>query len=108
MPQEQTLPTNPEAEVAILGAILLDNSCFNQAAAVVSENDFSLDSHRRIYRAMAELIERCGRVDMVTLTEQLQLRQEMEAGGGHGYIASLTDGLPRVKNISTDTRIVSE
>src|SRR5260370_30421059 len=57
---------------------------------------------------MAELIERGGRVDMVTLTEQLQLRQEMEAVGGHGYIASLTDGLPRVKNISSYTRIVKE
>src|SRR5260370_22385040 len=57
---------------------------------------------------MAELIERGGRVDMVTLTEQLQLREEIEAVGGHGYIASLTDGLPRVKNISSYTRIVKE
>src|SRR6478672_2160661 len=53
MKNSDTLPCNPAAEVAVLGAILLDNQCFNQAAAVIAEEDFSLDTHRRIYRAMA-------------------------------------------------------
>jgi replicative DNA helicase len=102
------LPTNPEAETAILGAILLDNACFNQAAAAVSEEDFSLDSNRRIFRAITALIERGARVDYVTLTEQLQSTGELKHCGGAAYVTSLTDGLPRVKNIAQYARIVKE
>jgi replicative DNA helicase len=85
----------------------LDNSCFNQAAALITEDDFSLDSHRRIYRAMVELIERGARVDYVTLVEHLGL-QQVEFCGGVAYITSLTDGLPRVKNIEQYARIIRE
>ena len=105
---EKSLPTNPEAETAILGAILLDNGCYNQAASTVSEEDFSLDSNRRIFRAMTALIERGARVDYVTLTEQLQSHGELKHCGGVGYVLSLTDGLPRVKNIAQYARIVKE
>jgi replicative DNA helicase len=96
---EKLLPTNPEAETAILGAILLDNNCYNQAAASVSEEDFSLDSHRCIFRAMTELIERGSRVDFVTLVEHLG-PDEIKRCGGVAWVTSLTDGLPRVKNIA--------
>ncbi len=108
MTPKRTLPANAEAEVAILGAILLDNACFNQAAAGVNEDDFSLDSHRRIFRAITALIERGARVDFVTLTEQLQSGDELKHCGGAAYVLSLTDGLPRVKNIAQYARIVRE
>jgi replicative DNA helicase len=91
----------------VLGAILLDNQCFNQAAAVIAEEDFSLDTHRRIYRAMAELLERGARVDYVTLTEQLGA-DGVKMCGGAAYVTSLTDGLPRVRNIRNYAQIVRE
>ena len=91
----------------MLGAILLDNQCFNQAAAVIAEEDFSLDTHRRIYRAMAELLERGARVDYVTLTEQLGA-DGVKLCGGAAYVTSLTDGLPRVRNIRNYAQIVRE
>jgi hypothetical protein len=47
--QISSLPTNAEAERTILGAILLDNAAFNEAAQHLTSADFSLDSHRRIY-----------------------------------------------------------
>jgi replicative DNA helicase len=107
MKTDKLLPTNPEAETAVLGAILLDNACFNQAAAAVSEEDFSLDSNRRIFRAMTELIERGSRVDFVTLVEHLG-PDELKHCGGVAWVTSLTDGLPRVKNIAQYARIVKE
>jgi replicative DNA helicase len=107
MKKSETLPCNPAAEVAVLGAILLDNQCFNQAAAVIAEEDFSLDTHRRIYRAMAELLERGARVDYVTLTEQLGA-DGVKMCGGAAYVTSLTDGLPRVRNIRNYAQIVRE
>jgi replicative DNA helicase len=52
-----TLPANVEAERSILGAILLDNLAYNQAAEHLRPDDFSLDSHRRIYSRMVDLAE---------------------------------------------------
>jgi replicative DNA helicase len=102
------LPASTEAERAILGAILLDNSSYSQAAEALRADDFSLDSHRRIYLRIAELAETGRPVDFITLTEQLNQHREVESVGGHAYVTSLTDGLPRVKNIEHYVKIVKE
>src|SRR6266545_6046403 len=90
------LPVNIEAERSILGAILLDNFCYTQAAAMHTD-DFSLDSHRRIFSRMVELSESGRAIDYVTLSEELSRHKELEAIGGVSYLASLTDGLPKVQ-----------
>jgi replicative DNA helicase len=102
------MPSNVEAERAILGAILLDNDAYNQAAEFLQAEDFSLDSHRRIYLRMVELAETGRPVDFVTLTEQLGQNNEIEAIGGSAYVMSLTDGLPRVRNIEHYVKIVKD
>lgn len=105
---DRGLPANAEAERAVLGAILLDNLTYSQAAEHLNPDDFSLDSHRRIYMRMVELSESSRPIDFVTLTEQLGLHKEIEAVGGVAYVTSLTDGLPRVKNIEQYVRIVKD
>ncbi|HET6933196.1 MAG TPA: replicative DNA helicase [Candidatus Angelobacter sp.] len=105
---DRGLPASVEAERAILGAILLDNSSYPQAAEFLRAEDFSLDSHRRIYLRMMELAETGRPIDFVTLTEQLGQHKEIEAVGGVAYVTSLTDGLPRVKNIEQYVRIVRD
>ncbi len=102
------LPANEDAERAILGAILLDNSTHPQAAEHLQADDFSLDSHRRIYLRMMELAESGRAIDFVTLTEQLGQHNEIESVGGTVYVMSLTDGLPRVRNIEQYVRIVKD
>ncbi len=110
--QERTLdrglPASIDAERAILGACLLDNFALSQAEESLRADHFSLDSHRRIYLRMLELSERNVAIDFVTLTEELQQHREVEAVGGVAYITSLTDGLPRVKNISQYVEIVRD
>jgi replicative DNA helicase len=69
-----TLPANVEAERSILGAILLDNFAYNQAAEHLRIEDFSLDSHRRIYSRMVDLAESSRPIDMITLIEELDRR----------------------------------
>ena len=59
-----SLPANVEAERSILGAILLDNLAYNQAAEHLRPDDFSLDSHRRIYSRMVDLAESSRPIDM--------------------------------------------
>src|SRR5689334_25033581 len=94
-----TLPANVEAERSILGAILLDNFAYNQAAEHLRIEDFALDSHRRIYSRMVDLAESSRPIDLVTLSEELSRRREVEAVGGVAYLTSSTDGLPRRPNI---------
>ena len=105
---ERGLPASADAERAILGAILLDNHSYNEAAEKISADDFSLDSHRRIYSRMAELIESGRAVDIVTLAEELGRRKEVESIGGVAYLASLTEGLPRRVSIEEYVRIVKD
>jgi replicative DNA helicase len=105
---DRGLPASAEAERAVLGAILLDNQAYPQAAEFLRAEDFSLDSHRRIYLRMMELAESGRAIDFVTLTEQLGQHKEIESVGGVAYVTSLTDGLPRVKNIEQYVKIVKD
>ena len=91
---ERGLPVSMEAERSILGAILLDNSLYDQAAEHLTPDDFSLDAHRRIYSRMRDLQETGRPVDMITLVEELDRRKEVEAIGGVAYLSSLIDGVP--------------
>lgn len=102
------LPSNLEAERSVLGAILLDNSAYNQAGALLTPDDFFLDSHRRLFRRIMELADRSCPADLVTLCEELMKHNELEAVGGASYLSSLTDGLPRLSNIEHYAKIVKD
>jgi replicative DNA helicase len=103
-----TLPANIEAERSILGAILLDNLAYNQAAEHLRAEDFSLDSHRRIYARMADLAESSRPIDMITLVEELDRRKELQAIGDVAYISSLLDGVPDRPSIEHYIKIVRD
>ena len=106
---ERGLPANIDAERSILGAILLDNFTYTQASSEnLQADDFSLDSHRRIYARITELADTGRPVDLVTLAEELSRRKEVEAIGGVAYLSSLTDGLPHRPNIEQYVRIVKD
>ena len=102
------LPANIDAEKTILGAILLDNAAHSEAAEKLEADDFSLDSHRRIYMRMSELIDAQRSVDIVTLANELARYKEVESVGGVAYLASLTEGLPRRPVIEEYIRIVKD
>jgi replicative DNA helicase len=102
------LPANVDAERTILGAILLDNAAHSEAGEKLTPDDFSLDSHRRIYMRMTELLDAQRPVDIVTLSAELERNKEREAVGGVAYLASLTEGLPRRPVIEEYVRIVKD
>ncbi len=105
---EKTLPHSAEAERAVLGAVLLDNRVFDQAAELLVGEDFYLESHRRIFDTIVSLAGASRAIDILTLREELTRRTDLEAVGGVAYIASLVDGVPRVANIKHYARIVKE
>lgn len=102
------LPSNVEAERSILGAILLDNFAYNQAAEHLRTEDFSLDSHRRIYARMVDLAESSRPIDMITLIEELERHKELQAIGDVGYVSSLVEGVPERPSIEHYVRIVRD
>ena len=102
------LPSNVDAERSVLGAILLDNAAYNQAASHLSPDDFFLDSHRRLFTRIMGLADRSRPIDLVTLCEDLMQNSELESVGGATYISSLTDGLPRFANIEHYAKIVKD
>jgi replicative DNA helicase len=102
------LPANIDAEKTILGAILLDNTAHSEAAERLEPDDFSLDSHKRIFLRMSELMNEQRAVDIVTLANELARAKEIEAVGGVAYLASLTEGLPMRPVIEDYIRIVKD
>jgi replicative DNA helicase len=102
------LPANIDAERTILGAVMLDNAAHSEAAEKIDADDFSLDSHRRIFLRMSDLMNSRRPVDIVTLAEELAKNKEVESVGGVAYLASLTEGLPRRPVIEEYIRIVKD
>src|SRR6266403_1778943 len=105
---EKPLPNNLDAERSVLGAILLDNHALNPAIEHLRPEDFFLDQHRRVFTQMIALGEVQQAIDLVTLTEELNRKGDLEASGGAPYLASLADGMPKVSNIEHYARIVKE
>jgi len=103
-----TLPANVEAEKSILGAILLDNFAYNQAAEHLRVEDFSLDSHRRIYSRMVDLSESSRPIDMITLIEELERHKDLQAIGDVAYVSSLVEGVPERPSIEHYVKIVRD
>ena len=101
-------PQNLEAESSVLGGILLENDAINVVLEVLRPEDFYRESHRKIFRAMIELLDRNEPVDLITLSDFLKGRNELEAVGGTSYLASLADFVPTAANISYYARIVRE
>jgi replicative DNA helicase len=103
-----TLPANVEAERSILGAILLDNFAYNQAAEHLRTEDFSLDSHRRIYARMIDLAESSRPIDMITLIEELERHKDLQPIGDVAYVSSLVEGVPERPSIEHYVKIVRD
>jgi len=107
---ERGLPASPEAEKAVLGAVLLDNYAYELISDTLSADDFSVDANRRIYQRMIAL--RRGApprpIDYTTLTEELLATKELDVIGGVSYLSTLTDGLPRAVNTEHHARIVKD
>src|ERR1035441_5360584 len=91
---ERTVPHNLEAERALLGSILLDNSALNSALETLSKDDFFSAAHRVTFEKMAEISEKNRTIDLVTLCEELSKDGLIEKSGGAAYLAALTDGVP--------------
>ncbi len=101
-------PHSLEAEQAILGGLMLDNSAWDQVADSITEEDFYRHDHQIIYRAIAELAAQNKPLDVVTLSEWLDNNGELETVGGLAYLGGLAKNTPSAANIKAYAAIVRE
>ncbi len=101
-------PQNIDAEISVLGGVLVNNAVLDQILDVLEESDFYKDSHRVVYTAMREMHEKTIAIDYLTLEDHLRSKQLLESCGGAAFITSLTDAVPTTRNIMHYAGIVRD
>jgi replicative DNA helicase len=105
---DRQMPYAPEAEISVLGGMLIDGDAVAKAMEVVDDTMFYREGNRRIFRSMARLFQRGQVIDPVTLREELQKTDELDSVGGYAYLSELLDAVPTAANIEYHARIVRE
>lgn len=101
-------PHSIEAEQAVLGGVMLENTTWERVVELLSEPDFYRHDHRLIFRALASLASRNQPFDVVTLAEELDRDGLIDQVGGLAYLGQLAKNTPSVANISAYTHIIRE
>ncbi len=99
-------PHNLEAEVAALGALLLNEEALPVVLRYLRPDDFYRPAHRRIFEAIVALFNRSDPVDLITLTDEMERSASLDACGGASYVSGLTSGVPTSANIEYYARLV--
>jgi replicative DNA helicase len=101
-------PQNIEAEQSILGGVLIENDALNTVVEFLEDGDFYREAHQKIFDCMISLSEKGEPLDLITLTNELRKKQELEEIGGASYLAGLVDSVPTAANIAYYAKIVKE
>ncbi len=101
-------PNSIEAEQSLLGGLMLDNSAWDKVADLVIASDFYRKDHRLIFAGIADLAETSNPCDVVTLSEFLDNRDELEGAGGLEYLALLSNETPGAANVRAYAKILRE
>ncbi|CAA6808901.1 MAG: Replicative DNA helicase (EC [uncultured Thiotrichaceae bacterium] len=104
----KTPPHSIEAEQSVLGGLMLDNNAWDQVADKVVETDFYRYDHRLIFRSIVHLAEENEPYDVVTLSNWLKQRGDLDDAGGLAYLGTLAKDTPSAANIQAYAKIVRE
>ena len=101
-------PFSEEAEMAVLGSILIDIDAANKSMQFLNSNDFYDKKHQLIYGGLVELYNKNSNIDYVAIIEKLKKSKTLEDAGGTYYITGLTNSAPSSQNIEYYANIVKE
>lgn len=101
-------PQNIEAEQAVLGAVLLENEALSATMEILTPEDFYKDSHKKIFQSMLGLYEKSEPIDLITLTEFLSRKEQLETIGGASYLSAIVNQVPTSANVRYHAKIVKE
>jgi replicative DNA helicase len=105
---DRPMPQSPDAERAILGAVLINNHAFYRVIGTIDTEDFFKDAHRTIFATMRTMAERSQEIEPLTLKEELSKHALLDQVGGVAYVSALLDSVPDVANVERYARIVKE
>ncbi|NQU76290.1 MAG: replicative DNA helicase [Planctomycetes bacterium] len=101
-------PQSREAEICVLGAMILDPSSIDIVVQWLQSDHFYTPAHSQIYEVLVAMIAAGKPVDLVTVRDELTQRKILDAVGGAEYLVSLIDGVPNAANIEYYGRIVRD
>jgi replicative DNA helicase len=99
-------PQAKDLEEAVLGAIMLEKGAFDTVVEILKPECFYVDAHQRIYRAMQGLANKSQPIDILTVVEELRMREELDIVGGPYYVTKLTNSVVSSANIEAHSRII--
>ena len=105
---EKLSPQNLEAEMAVLGSLLMDEDAISVSAESLTSNSFYKDTHKKIFETIIGLYNANRAVDIITLTDELKRKGILEDIGGVSFLTSLANSVPTAANISHYVKIVKE
>lgn len=102
------LPHAEDAEMAVIGGIFYDPESFLSVKPILGVDDFYMRANQRIYAAMLDLYEDEINIDLVTVSERLKDKGELEKAGGPVYLSKIADSTPTAAHILSHAHIVRE
>ena len=103
-----TPPSNVDAEVSVIGSMMLDNSLIDSVSEVLTRDDFYSTAHQNIFSAIVDVYNNTGAVDIVILKNELSRLSLLERSGGHIYLMSIEDAVPITVNVVHYAEIIKE
>jgi len=101
-------PQNLEAEMAVLGSMLIDDNATSVALELLDRNSFYKDAHQKIFQAISELYSANKAVDLITLSDELKRAGVLDEIGGASFLTALANSVPTAANINHYVSIVRE
>ncbi|MCX7879876.1 MAG: replicative DNA helicase [Ignavibacteria bacterium] len=101
-------PHSPDAEMAVLGSMLLDNAAIIRAVELLSKESFYIQKNQLIFETIVAMFEKGTQVDILTLTEELKKKGQFETIGGEQYLTDLLSIVPTAENVEYYGKIVQE
>lgn len=101
-------PQSKDLEEAVLGAILLEKKAFDVVIEILKPESFYVEANQRIFRSMVSLSQKNMPIDLLTVVEELKIKEELDIVGGPYYVSKLTNAVVSAANIESHARIVSQ
>lgn len=101
-------PQAPELEQAVLGALMLERNAVNEAIDILQPDSFYVEAHKRIFDAILGLFRNDQPIDILTVTQELKKRGDLDVVGGPFYISQLTNKVASSANVQYHARIISQ
>ncbi|WP_456400967.1 replicative DNA helicase [Mesoaciditoga sp.] len=106
--EEKIMPQSKEAEEAVIGAIFLDPEAADTVFEILSSSDFYFTPTKVVFKAMEDLFKESEPIDVLSVTERLKVKKQLELVGGEIGVMHLADSVPIVSNVEYYAKVVKE